>query len=161
MTTDSALQPQPSARSTQASESDGASDHVHRGLSGLGLARWVQFGFFLLGIVLFWLLDRVITTTWDLFAEPKPSLISLIAAVVSVAVVVFLYRTSSVRDVSYNIASELSKVVWPTKQETWSSTIIVIIASLVAAVILGTLDALSSAVTDLIPTFFGYVGSWW
>ena len=45
---------------------------------------------------------------------------------------------------------ELSKVSWPTRKETWSQTIVVIIVSIIAAVILGVFDAVWAQITDFI-----------
>ena len=45
--------------------------------------------------------------------------------------------------------AELRKVTWPTRKETWSQTIVVLIVSIIAAVILGVYDAVWSHITDL------------
>jgi preprotein translocase subunit SecE len=41
-------------------------------------------------------------------------------------------------------------VSWPTRKETWSQTIVVLIVSVIAAIILGVYDAVWSHITDLI-----------
>jgi preprotein translocase subunit SecE len=48
------------------------------------------------------------------------------------------------------VVGELSKVTWPTREETYYSTIVVIVTSVLAAVYTGIIDALWSAFTDLI-----------
>ncbi|MAR55550.1 MAG: preprotein translocase subunit SecE [Rickettsiales bacterium] len=63
---------------------------------------------------------------------------------------VALYRNENVYRFARAVAVELSHVTWPSRQETWSNTLVVIIVSAVAAVILGAFDAAWSAVTDLI-----------
>ena len=48
------------------------------------------------------------------------------------------------------VCVELSKVTWPTRKETWSQTIVVIVVSIIAAIILGVFDAFWAQITDLI-----------
>ena len=48
------------------------------------------------------------------------------------------------------VCVELSKVSWPTRKETWSQTVVVLIVSVIAAIILGVYDAVWSHITDLI-----------
>jgi preprotein translocase subunit SecE len=116
----------------------------------LGLARWVQFGFLLAGLALFWVIERLATAVWGLFAEPNPLAVSAGAALVALVSVVALYKRRSTRELAYEVAGELAKVSWPSRKETWASTIVVIVTSLVAAGFLGVFDALWSALTDLI-----------
>jgi len=50
-----------------------------------------------------------------------------------------------------NVKSELTKVTWPTRKETYSSTIVVVVLVLVVAVFLWVVDsALSTAVRMLL-----------
>jgi len=50
-----------------------------------------------------------------------------------------------------NVKSELKKVTWPTRKETYSSTIVVVVLVLVVAVFLWAVDsALSTAVRMLL-----------
>jgi len=53
-------------------------------------------------------------------------------------------------EVSLEIASELRKVSWPSFAETRAATIAVIVASIIAAVLLGLFDVLWQFVTDKI-----------
>ena len=116
----------------------------------LGLARWVQMTFMAFGAFLLWVLDKVITIGWDKFAEPKPMLVTLLAAVVATAVTMVLYRNEKVSRVSHEVVGELAKVSWPSRKETQVSTVVVIITSIIAAAIVGAFDAAWSAITDLI-----------
>jgi preprotein translocase SecE subunit len=116
----------------------------------LGLARWVQMTFMAVGLLLLWVLDKVITIGWDRFAEPKPTVVTLVAAVVATIVTLILYRNEKISRVSHEIVGELAKVSWPSRKETQVSTVVVIITSIIAAAIVGAFDAAWSAITDLI-----------
>jgi preprotein translocase subunit SecE len=116
----------------------------------LGLERWVQMAFVVFTLAEIWVLDRVISIVWDKFAEPPPELVTLVAAVISGALTYVLYRNAKVSRIAHEVVGELAKVSWPSRKETQISTIVVIITSLIAAVIVGAFDAAWSAITDLI-----------
>jgi len=124
--------------------------HAPTAPKSLGLDRWVQIAFMAFALFTLWLLDKVITLVWDRFAEPPPSLVTLIAAACSVAVAIGLYRQPRISRTTHDIVAELAKVSWPTRKETQASTLVVILASILAAMIVGGLDALWSALTDFI-----------
>jgi preprotein translocase subunit SecE len=119
-------------------------------IKSLGLARWVQMTFMAVALLLFWMLDKVISIVWDKFAEPPPELVTVIALALGAAGSMALYRTPKVKKAANEVVSELAKVSWPSRKETQVSTIVVIITSLIAAIIVGSLDAAWSKLTDLI-----------
>jgi preprotein translocase SecE subunit len=52
--------------------------------------------------------------------------------------------------VSSEIVGELARVSWPSRDEIQAATIIVIITSIIASIIVGAFDAAWSSLTDLI-----------
>jgi preprotein translocase SecE subunit len=116
----------------------------------LGLERWVQMAFLAFGLGTLWVLDKVISLVWDRFAEPTPELVTFVAFVLAAVITIALYRNPKVSRISHEIVGELAKVSWPSRKETQVSTIVVIVTSLIAAVIVGAFDAAWSAITDLI-----------
>jgi preprotein translocase SecE subunit len=116
----------------------------------LGLARWVQMTFMAVGLLLLWVFDKVITIGWDRFAEPKPTVVTLVSFLVAAIVTFVLYRNERINRISLEIVGELAKVSWPSRKETQVSTVVVIITSIIAAAIVGAFDAAWSAITDLI-----------
>jgi len=123
----------------------------------LGVERWVQFSYAASAVVLAWFLIKSSTAVWTMLAEnvdavPEPNatavavgsgLVALIAAIVT-------YRSRKIHTFVVEVCVELSKVTWPTRKETWSQTVIVLIVSVLAAIILGVYDAVWSKITDLI-----------
>jgi preprotein translocase subunit SecE len=116
----------------------------------LGLERWVMFGFIGSALIAFWLLDHIIGAVWNIFQDPSTTLVTGTAAVVSILAAVICYRIPKYHRFVTEVSVELSKVTWPTRKETWAQTVVVVIVSIIAAVILGVFDAAWSAVTDLI-----------
>jgi preprotein translocase subunit SecE len=118
----------------------------------LGLERWVQFGFVLLAGVTFFIGDKLITLIWSYFAEPNGTIVSGASAIIGILTGYLLYRHPKLNPLAHEVAGELAKVTWPSRKETWTSTVVVIITSIIAAAYLGAFDAIWSGFTDLIYT---------
>ena len=114
------------------------------------VVRWVQLAFMAVAAFLLWLFDRVGTAIWQMFAEPNPMLITVGAAAASVVTTFVLYRNERINQITHDVLGELMKVSWPTRQETQASTVVVIVASIIAAIIVGLIDAAWSKLTDVI-----------
>jgi len=122
----------------------------------LGIERWVQFAFIGMALLMFWFIDHLASDLAAFAAQkldlstPNPNIVTAASALVSIVAAAWMYRNPKMNRFSREVAVELSHVTWPTRQETWSNTLVVIIVSAIAAVILGAFDAAWSAVTDLI-----------
>lgn len=142
------------ARSKSDDEDEPAEDFDSRlppVTSLLGVERWVQFAFIALGVVIFFVADEIIQLVWgSLGYTPDSTIASGSAALLGIISAFLLYRDARVNDMAHEVASELSKVSWPSREETYYSTIIVLVTSVVAALYTGVFDALWSAFTDLI-----------
>src|SRR5438874_12452080 len=62
----------------------------------------------------------------------------------------YFWRLPKSREVSFEIVAELRKVSWPGLAETRAATIAVIVASLIAAALLGLFDVIWQYLTDKI-----------
>ena len=83
--------------------------------------------------------------------EPKDFSWATVAGLaISVGLFGFLWRKPETNNVAQEIASELRKVTWPSLEETRAATIAVIVASLIAAVLLGLFDVFWQFLTDKI-----------
>ena len=116
----------------------------------LGLLRWVQVTFMVAFLFLFWLLDKLIVLAWGLFAEPQTGIVTVLAVALAGVGTLALYRHEKVYQLTHDVVGELSKVTWPSRKETYTSTIVVLVTSVIASAILGGFDAVWSAITDLI-----------
>ncbi len=68
------------------------------------------------------------------------SLSTLLGFAIAAAVAVVVWRIPRTQTVSLEVALELQRVTWPSLRETRAATMAVIVASAVAAVILGVFD---------------------
>jgi preprotein translocase subunit SecE len=123
----------------------------------LGVERWVQFAYAACAITLAWFLIKCSNAIWTMLAdsvdaipEPNATAIAFGAGLVAFISAVVAYRSKKVHTFVVEVCVELSKVSWPTRKETWSQTIVVLIVSVIAAIILGVYDAVWSHITDLI-----------
>ena len=76
------------------------------------------------------------------------ALSTVLGFVLAAAAAVIIWRVPRTQKVSMEIALELRRVTWPSLRETRASTIAVIVASFVAAIILGLFDLLWSVVSS-------------
>jgi preprotein translocase subunit SecE len=116
----------------------------------LGLTRWVQYVFVVTAAFFLWFLDRVATLIWQNFAEPPSFLVTALSAVAALGITVSLYRNERAHQLVIDVVAELAKVTWPTRKETYASTIVVIVTSLIAAGVVGAFDFVWSFFTDLL-----------
>jgi len=135
----------------------------------LGTQRYVLASFFAAGLIGAFILGKMLHGLWAWVAnkdwfhnalpwlaavddDSKTTYTTIVGAIVAVVLVVRTYRKAGVRSWADEVATELTKVKWPTRKEVSSSTVVVIAASAVATIYLALLDQLWSFVTDL---FYG------
>ena len=116
----------------------------------LGLTRWVQYVFVVTAAFFLWFLDKVATLVWQNFAEPPAVVLTALSAVIAIGATIALYRNERAHSLVIDVVTELAKVTWPSRRETYASTIVVIVTSLIAAAIIGAFDYVWSLVTDLL-----------
>jgi|SRR5437764_4373074 len=75
---------------------------------------------------------------------------SLVGLAIAFVAAAYVWFTPKTRDVSHDIVSELRKVSWPSFPETRAATIAVIVASVIAALLLGVFDIFWQFLTDKI-----------
>jgi preprotein translocase subunit SecE len=120
------------------------------GKKTLGIERWIQLAFVVAALMLIWLADHLISGIWYLFADPDEALVTAGAVVAGIVGAILLYKNRPTYTLVHDVVDELSKVTWPTRKETSQSTVVVVVTSLVAAVLLFMFDSVWSAVTDLV-----------
>jgi preprotein translocase subunit SecE len=135
---------------TSSARADASVATVTGGSRTLGLSRWVQYVFVVVAAFLLWFLDKVATLVWQNFAEPPRAVITAGAALIAIGGTLALYRHERAHDLVTDVVTELAKVTWPSRKETYASTIVVIVTSLIAAAIIGAFDFVWSFFTDLL-----------
>ena len=75
---------------------------------------------------------------------------SFIGLAIAGGAALYIWMTPKLRDVALDIVAELRKVSWPGLPETRAATVAVIVASLIAAALLGLFDVCWQFLTDKI-----------
>jgi preprotein translocase subunit SecE len=102
-------------------------------------------------VVCFYVTQWTIDWLWGYFARsPSETVISLIAAGVTLVLAITLYRNDRIHGLANEVAAELKKVTWPSAKEVRAATIVVIVMALISALILGLFDLVWSNLTELI-----------
>src|SRR5258708_2214126 len=84
------------------------------------------------GLILFFLLNWTGEWIWGYFARyPNEFAIDAGAALAALAAGIVLYKNERVYSLANEVASELKKVTWPTRQETQTATLVVVITVII------------------------------
>lgn len=116
----------------------------------IGLNRYVHFGFFAAGFILTYMLIKVVGSLWGRFWASNDLVVLVISVALAGGATAYAWRHPKVNMLAKEIATELSKVTWPTRKETSAFTVTVIVTTAIAATILGLFDMFWAALTGLV-----------
>jgi preprotein translocase subunit SecE len=144
-----------------------AADVEAAATTSLGTARYVIAAFLVAGMLAAYFSGKLLGSAWSHLAEwpaavrAVPQLLSvsedergsitLVAgAVVGGGLVIRSFRNVETRRWADDVAGELAKVTWPSKETVTNGTVIVVVATVVATIYVTLLDRFWGFVTDLI-----------
>jgi preprotein translocase subunit SecE len=148
-----------SEQGTEAADDDAA--------AALGATRYVHAAFFLAAIIGAYVTGKILGLVWSQVAEwpaavrAIPQLVAYgeeqregiclgVGAAIGTLMVIQSYRKPSVRGWADDVASELSRVTWPSRETVLNGTVVVVLASAIATVYVTILDRFWSFVTTLV-----------
>lgn len=91
------------------------------------------------------------------YGEFVEVIVRIFPIAISLGLFLGFYRNEKANTYMTEVVAELKKVTWSSKKEVWAATVVVIIAVLISAVLLGLFDSLWSF---LIRKFIQY-SIWW
>jgi preprotein translocase subunit SecE len=112
--------------------------------------KWVHVMFAVAGLLLAWLLSKSGEWAWSYFGKPNGFYLGAGSFAVAAIATLIAWKNEQVFALASEVTTELSKVTWPSRKETVSSTLIVIVTTIVASLLLGVFDALWAWVTRMI-----------
>jgi preprotein translocase subunit SecE len=139
-----------------------ASQQANR--SGMDPKRLVVIFYLIAGLIFALFLEHVCGLIWGRAGWSDPTVIegvdwqvsTLVGFVLAAGLAVGAYVHPKTHTLSIEVASELMKVTWPSWAETKASTMAVIVASVVAAVLLFFIDTLAyNLMVEWIPSIWG------
>lgn len=132
-----------------------------------GSERYVHAAFFAAGILAAFVASKMFVLVWNSLSgwspavralpqlvgyteEQRDSIGLVVGAVIGALTVIQAYRKESVRIWASEVAAELSKVTWPTREAVLNGTLVVVVASALATVYVTILDRIWSFLTTLV-----------
>jgi preprotein translocase subunit SecE len=142
----------------------GGDQDGHAGATTFGSTKYVHAAFFAVGILAAFLGSKILGGAWTHLAEwpaavrAVPQLVAFSeeqrdtyclvgGAVIAAIGVLQAYRKEGVRTWADEVATELAKVSWPNREAVTNGTLVVIVASMIAAVYVAVLDRFWSFLT--------------
>ena len=142
-------------------------DETQEGTTGLGASRYVHAAFFAAAILAAYVSAKLLVVAWGLLAEwpdavravpqlvqydeEKRENIAYVAGfVLSTVAVVQVYRKEGIRGWADDVAAELTRVTWPTRETVLNGTLVVVVASMIATVYVTILDRFWGFLTTLV-----------
>jgi preprotein translocase subunit SecE len=133
----------------------------------LGSERYVHAAFFMAGILAAYVASKTLVLAWNTLSgwpaavravpqlvsyteEQRDSAAMIAGAAIGTLTVVQAYRKENVRTWANEVAAELSKVTWPTREAVLNGTLVVVVASMIATVYVTILDRIWSFLTTLV-----------
>jgi preprotein translocase subunit SecE len=102
------------------------------------------------GLLLAFLLVKVIGWGWGYFGKPNVLVVDIAGIAAGVLVALWLWRREETFTKAQEIVLELKKVTWPTRKETSAATMVVIVTVIISAILLGIFDVIWSWATSLL-----------
>lgn len=137
------------------SGADGAEASDDAPATQLGVQRFVYAAFMAGAILVAFLLAKITDAVWHKlgqlkpsFGEPQEEAVYAISALLGMGLAFYAWRRQEARTYVEEVASELSKVTWPSKKEVTNSTFVVVMTTLVATTFFALMDQFWRFVTD-------------
>lgn len=118
--------------------------------------RFVIFAYLVIGLVLAMTLSRILGGVAYLLNAPDAAIFgnnftvtTLIADVLAIGIGWYAFKNERANSFASEVVQELKKVTWPSKKETQTAVVVVIVTTLITALLLGVMDAVWSNLTGV------------
>jgi preprotein translocase subunit SecE len=123
----------------------------------MGAARFVYAAYFAGAIVIAFLMSKFLDFGWlrlqsykPAIGEPRDEVIMPLSAVAGGAAAVYYWYRTRTRELTEQVAAEMSKVTWPSRTEVTNGTVVVIVTTIVSTVFFALMDKFWGFVTNLV-----------
>lgn len=138
-------------------EAEGAAPAGVASPTQLGTKRFVYAAYFGGAIAIAFVLSKVIDIAWyrlqqwkPQIGEPRDEITMPLAALVGFGAAIYYWYRTRARSLAEEVATEMSKVTWPTRTEVTNGTFVVIVTTIVSTVFFALMDRFWSFVTNLV-----------
>jgi preprotein translocase subunit SecE len=113
--------------------------------------KWTFVMFAVGGLVLAYILLKAGDWAWGFYGtKPNELLVDGVAFALAGTAAVIAMRNERIFLLASEVTTELRKVTWPTRKETFAATIVVIVTVIVSSIFLGIFDALWGWLTRVV-----------
>ena len=123
----------------------------------LGTRRYVYASYFVGAIAITFLVSKALEFGWlrlqawkPAVGEPRDEIVMPASALIGAAAAVYYWRRTRARQLAEEVATEMSKVTWPTRTEVTNGTFVVIVTTVVSTVFFALMDKFWGFVTNLV-----------
>ncbi len=123
----------------------------------LGTRRFVYAAYFAGAIAIAFLFSKVIDFAWlklqsykPVVGEPRDEIVMPLSALLGAGIALYYWYRTRARQLAEEVASEMSKVTWPTRTEVTNGTVVVIVTTVVSTVFFALMDKFWGFVTNLV-----------
>ncbi len=123
----------------------------------LGTRRFVYAAYFAGAIGIAFLASKITTFVWAKFqgwkpavGEPLDEIVMPVSALIGALAAVYFWNRTRLRVLAEEVATEMSKVTWPTRTEVTNGTFVVIVTTVVSTIFFALMDKFWGFVTNLV-----------
>lgn len=116
----------------------------------MGGNRWIHLMFAVGGLLAALFMVNFTTWIWGYFGKPNDLAANGIGITLGLLAAFLAWRNENLFSKASEVITELKKVTWPTRKETQTATVVVIITVIIASAFLGLFDVIWSWATGLI-----------
>jgi preprotein translocase SecE subunit len=123
----------------------------------LGTRRFVYAAYFGAAIAIAFLVSKVLDFAWvklqayrPAVGEARDDIIMPISALIGAGAAVYYWYRTRARELADEVATEMSKVTWPTRTEVTNGTVVVILTTVVSTVFFALMDKFWGFITNLV-----------
>ena len=123
----------------------------------LGTRRYVYAAYFVGAIGITFIMSKALEFGWErlqawkpALGEPRDEVVMPLAALIGAVCAVYYWRRTRARQLAEEVATEMSKVTWPTRTEVTNGTFVVIVTTVISTVFFALMDKFWGFVTNLV-----------
>jgi preprotein translocase subunit SecE len=123
----------------------------------LGTRRFVYAAYFGGAIAIAFLVSKLLDFAWlklqswkPVVGEPRDEVVMPLSALVGALAALYYWNRTRARQLAEEVATEMSKVTWPTRTEVTNGTMVVIVTTIVSTVFFALMDKFWGFVTNLV-----------
>ncbi len=125
--------------------------------SQLGTRRFVYAGYFAAAIAVAFLASKIIDFGWlkaqtykPAIGEPSDEIVMPVSALIGGGTALYYWTHTRARELADEVATEMSRVTWPSRTEVTNGTFVVIVTTVLSTVFFALMDKFWGFVTNLV-----------